>query len=115
MLPGGYLYMSDMLGHPALVNEIGRMFATAFANKPLVLRFVDDASSQGRVQVGSTVQTAGGTTSIAPAGIPIGEIIAIRQQSGTRAQLVEVQSSAGDLSKLNFVRVLLYVPNTSGG
>lgn len=97
-----------------IIRETGALSGQG-ANKPLVLRFVDDSSSQGRVQVGSTVQTAGGTTSIAPAGIPIGEIIAIRQQSGTRAQLVEVQSSAGDLSKLNFVRVLLYVPNTSGG
>ncbi|MEF3306541.1 pur operon repressor [Paenibacillus sp. GYB003] len=35
ILPGGYLYMSDMLGQPALVNEIGKMFATAFADKPL--------------------------------------------------------------------------------
>jgi len=67
------------------------------------------------VKVGSTVQTAGGTQSIAPAGIPIGEIVDIRSQSGTRALLVEVAASAGDLSKLNFVRVLLYVPNTSGG
>ncbi|RKN65739.1 pur operon repressor [Paenibacillus ginsengarvi] len=35
VLPGGYLYMSDMLGQPALVNEVGKMFATAFADKPL--------------------------------------------------------------------------------
>ncbi|MNO74306.1 Pur operon repressor [compost metagenome] len=31
ILPGGYLYMSDLLGQPALMNEAGRMFATAFA------------------------------------------------------------------------------------
>ncbi|GAA3411767.1 pur operon repressor [Paenibacillus hodogayensis] len=35
VLPGGYLYMSDMLGQPGLVSEIGKMFATAFADKPL--------------------------------------------------------------------------------
>src|SRR5690606_3644264 len=35
LLPGGYLYMSDMLGDPALINEIGKMFATAFAYKQL--------------------------------------------------------------------------------
>jgi purine operon repressor len=35
VLPGGYLYMSDMLGQPNLVNKIGKMFATAFADKPL--------------------------------------------------------------------------------
>src|SRR5699024_5157330 len=32
ILPGGYLYMSDILGNPKLVREIGRIFATAFAN-----------------------------------------------------------------------------------
>ena len=97
-----------------IIRETGTLNGQG-SGKPLVLRFVDDSSSQGRVKVGSTVQTAGGTQSIAPAGIPIGEIVDIRSQSGTRALLVEVAASAGDLSKLNFVRVLLYVPNTSGG
>lgn len=30
ILPGGYLYMSDLLGHPKTVREIGRVFASAF-------------------------------------------------------------------------------------
>ncbi len=97
-----------------IIRETGTLSGQG-ANLALVLRFIDDSSSQGRVKVGSTVQTAGGTQSIAPAGLPIGEIVAIRSQSGSRAQLVEVRSSAGDLSKLNFLRVILYVPNTSGG
>ncbi|MFN6121543.1 MAG: rod shape-determining protein MreC [Actinomycetes bacterium] len=108
------LFTTTTVAPVEIIRETGTLSGQG-AGKPLVLRFVDDSSSQGRVQVGSTVQTAGGTASIAPAGIPIGEITAVRQQSGTRAQLVEVASSAGDLSKLNFVRVLLYVPNTSGG
>ncbi|WP_037286041.1 pur operon repressor [Saccharibacillus sacchari] len=33
ILPGGYLYMSDLLGQPHLVNEIGDIFATIFAGK----------------------------------------------------------------------------------
>ncbi len=33
ILPGGYLYMSDILGQPAVLNEIGKMFATAFADR----------------------------------------------------------------------------------
>jgi purine operon repressor len=33
ILPGGYMYMSDLLGQPRLVNEIGKMFATAFASR----------------------------------------------------------------------------------
>lgn len=35
VLPGGYLYMTDMLGQPNLMNEVGRMFATAFAHRDL--------------------------------------------------------------------------------
>ncbi|GAA0439322.1 pur operon repressor [Lentibacillus halophilus] len=30
MLPGGYLYMSDILGDPKMVNYLGRILATAF-------------------------------------------------------------------------------------
>ena len=32
ILPGGYLYMSDLLGQPALMNEAGKIFATAVGN-----------------------------------------------------------------------------------
>ncbi|TYP67989.1 pur operon repressor [Paenibacillus methanolicus] len=35
VLPGGYLYMTDMLGQPGLLADIGRMFATAFASKEI--------------------------------------------------------------------------------
>ncbi|KGP71538.1 pur operon repressor [Pontibacillus yanchengensis] len=32
LLPGGYLFMSDLLGDPQTVRNIGRLFATHFAN-----------------------------------------------------------------------------------
>lgn len=32
LLPGGYLYMSDLLGDPQTVRKIGHIFATRFAN-----------------------------------------------------------------------------------
>ncbi|SDN11264.1 pur operon repressor [Sediminibacillus halophilus] len=32
LLPGGYLYMSDILGEPSKVRNIGRLFASAFAS-----------------------------------------------------------------------------------
>jgi purine operon repressor len=35
ILPGGYLYMSDILGLPVVVNEIGKMFAAAFSSRDL--------------------------------------------------------------------------------
>lgn len=31
VLPGGYFYITDILGQPALMNDVGRMFASAFA------------------------------------------------------------------------------------
>ncbi|WP_313894761.1 pur operon repressor [Psychrobacillus sp.] len=35
LLPGGYLYMTDLLGNPALMNKIGKVFASAFANEKI--------------------------------------------------------------------------------
>ncbi|RBW67635.1 pur operon repressor [Bacillus taeanensis] len=31
LLPGGYLYMTDILGDPRLMNQIGRLFSSIFA------------------------------------------------------------------------------------
>lgn len=33
ILPGGYLYMSDILGKPSTLNEVGKIFATAFSHR----------------------------------------------------------------------------------
>lgn len=35
VLPGGYLYMTDMLGQPDLLADVGRMFATAFSGRKI--------------------------------------------------------------------------------
>ncbi len=35
LLPGGYLFMTDVLGDPTLINEIGRMIATPFWDKAI--------------------------------------------------------------------------------
>jgi len=35
LLPGGYLYMSDLLGQPSIVNEVGRAFASKFGDRPI--------------------------------------------------------------------------------
>lgn len=96
-----------------IIRETGTLQGQG-ADQPLVLRFVDDSATAGRVAVGSTVQTAGGAESNAPPGLPIGVISEVRSQSGSSSLVVEVELSAGDLSKLNFLRVLLYVPNLSG-
>ncbi|MFD2671548.1 pur operon repressor [Marinicrinis sediminis] len=33
ILPGGYLYMSDLLGMPSSLNEVGKIFASAFSGR----------------------------------------------------------------------------------
>ncbi len=33
LLPGGYLYMTDILGHPQTVNKVGRIIASMYAKK----------------------------------------------------------------------------------
>ena len=33
ILPGGYLYLNDILGNPSLVKKIGRLYASVFANR----------------------------------------------------------------------------------
>jgi rod shape-determining protein MreC len=96
-----------------IIRETGTLQGQG-ADQPLVLRFVDDSATAGRLAVGSTVQTAGGAESIAPPNIPIGIISSVGSQSGSSSLVVEVELSAGDLSKLNFLRVLRYVPNLSG-
>ena len=35
LLPGGYLYMTDLLGNPILMNKVGKVFASAFANEKI--------------------------------------------------------------------------------
>lgn len=35
LLPGGYLYMSDILGNPETLNKIGKIMATVFAEKEI--------------------------------------------------------------------------------
>ncbi|RNF38330.1 pur operon repressor [Planococcus salinus] len=35
LLPGGYLFMTDILGNPSIMNRVGKVFATAFANEKI--------------------------------------------------------------------------------
>lgn len=35
ILPGGYLYMSDLLGDPNIMKEVGKAFVTAFVDKDI--------------------------------------------------------------------------------
>ncbi|MCQ6276714.1 pur operon repressor [Bacillus sp. V3B] len=35
LLPGGYLYMTDILGNPSIVQKVGRMIASTYINTPI--------------------------------------------------------------------------------
>lgn len=94
---------------PDVGRETGALQGNGFG-RPLVLRFVEDSSTLGRLTVGSPVQTAGGTSSLAPPGLNIGVISKISKGEGTSAPVVEVEPAA-DLDSLDFVTVVLYSPN----
>ncbi len=97
-----------------VIRETGTLIGQGPGKAPVV-RFVAASSTTGKLQVGSTVQTAGGNNSIAPAGLPVGTVSAVRAQSGSSVPIVEVELAAGDLTDLNFLKVLLYVPNSGSG
>jgi rod shape-determining protein MreC len=79
------------------------------ADRPLLFSLIDDTALTN-VKVGDTVETAGGTKSLAPQSIPIGKITAVKQRLGSRSPIVEVEPNAS-LTQLNFVSVVLFVPN----
>jgi len=79
------------------------------AGRPLLFSLIDDTALTN-VKVGDTVETAGGTKSLAPQSIPIGKITAVTQRLGSRSPRVEVEPNAS-LTQLNFVSVVLFVPN----
>lgn len=35
LLPGGYIYLSDLLGQPTILHHLGKMIATAYADQPI--------------------------------------------------------------------------------
>ncbi len=94
---------------PPVVRETGTLQGQG-ADQPMLLRFVDTTSAVTSVKVGAVVDTAGGTSSNAPQGIPIGIITHIERQTGSSSALVEVTPNA-NLKSLNFVAVVLYVSN----
>ncbi len=79
------------------------------ADRPLLFSLIDDTALTN-VKVGDTVETAGGTKSLAPQSIPIGKITSVTQRLGSRSPIVDVEPNAS-LTQLNFVSVVLFVPN----
>ena len=91
---------STTLPEVLVARETGNIDGQS-ADRPLLFSLIDDTALTN-VKVGDIVETAGGTKSLAPQGLPIGTITAVRQRLGSRTPIVEVEPNAS-LTQLNFV------------
>ncbi|HYN34653.1 MAG TPA: rod shape-determining protein MreC [Ilumatobacteraceae bacterium] len=93
---------------PIIEKEYGALEGRGRLRLPQI-RFVADVPSLAELQAGDLVETAGGATSLAPPGIPVGRILNRANRPGSGGPLLDVGLHA-DLARLNFVRVVLYKP-----
>ncbi|MFY0544662.1 pur operon repressor [Brevibacillus sp. H7] len=87
LLPGGYLYMSDILGNPGTLANIGKLFATAFADKD--------------VEVVMTVETKGIPLAYATAAylnVPV--VIVRRDNKVTEGSVVSINYVSGSSKRI---------------
>ncbi len=88
ILPGGYLYMSDLLGRPELIHEVGRTFASIFGNRP--------------IDVVMTVETKGIPIAYATAGqlnLPV--VIVRRDPKVTEGSSVSINYVSGSNKRIH--------------
>jgi purine operon repressor len=87
VLPGGYLYMTDMLGQPGLLADVGRIFATAFSDR--------------RIDVVMTVETKGIPLAYAAASclnLPV--VIVRRDNKVTEGSAVSINYVSGSNKRI---------------
>ncbi|MBD2872879.1 pur operon repressor [Paenibacillus arenilitoris] len=87
VLPGGYLYITDMLGQPDMLADVGRMFATAFADR--------------KIDVIMTVETKGIPLAYATAAcmnIPV--VIVRRDNKVTEGSAVSINYVSGSTKRI---------------
>jgi rod shape-determining protein MreC len=73
------------------------------------MQYVTENQSVGPIDIGDVITTTGGSTSLAPPDIIIGEVVNKVNRAGSAGPLLEIKLGA-DLSHLNFVQVIRYVP-----
>ncbi len=96
-----------------IIRETGVLRGQGSDRLPRV-SFIASASAVGPIEVGDTVFTAGGSTSLAPPNIPLGRVLNVITRAGTAGQELEIEPTA-DLDRLQFVRVVLYQPASEVG
>ncbi len=92
---------------PVCERETGSIRGRGKGRPPIVGLLDDDVRTRDIVE-GDRVISAGGAESLAPQDLPIGKVSRVVERKGTSPE-VEIELNA-DLSRLNFVSVLLYVP-----
>lgn len=94
LLPGGYLYLTDILGNPRLVNKIGRLFASVFGDR--------------KVDVVMTVATKGIPIAYAVASYLDVPVIIVRHDSkvteGSTVSINYVSGSTGRIQNMVLAR-----------
>ena len=93
---------------PVIEKEYGALEGRGRSRLPQI-KFVQDAPSLSELVAGDLVETAGGSESLAPTGIPVGRVLNRAARPGSGGPLLDVSLHA-DLGRLNFVRVVLYKP-----
>jgi len=89
-------------------KEYGALEGRGRLRLPQII-FVQDSPSLSELVAGDLVETAGGSESLAPTGIPVGRVINRAARPGSGGPLLDVALHA-DLGRLNIVRVVLYKP-----
>lgn len=92
----------------AIEKEYGALEGRGGRRLPQI-KFLQDSPSLSELVEGDLVETAGGSESLAPTGIPVGRVVNRADRPGSGGPLLDVQPHA-DLDRLNFVRVVLYKP-----
>ncbi len=98
---------------PIVEKEYGALEGRGRLLLPQV-RFVRDNPSIAELVVGDLVETAGGADSLAPPGIPVGRVVNRADRAGSGGPLLDVALHA-NLSRLGYVRVVLYQPLSEVG
>ena len=93
---------------PVIEKEYGALEGRGRLRLPQI-KFLQDSPSLAELQEGDLVETAGGSESLAPTGIPVGRVLNRADRPGSGGPLLDVELNA-DLARLNFVRVVLYRP-----
>lgn len=108
--PSGITSLTVPASGVLAVRETGILEGQGPLRVPTV-RFISTDRRFGEINVGAPIVSAGGSMSLAPPDIIIGEVMRVLPRLGTAGPVLEIKLVA-DLTNLSFLRVLLYQPIT---